>query len=160
MLDGMIVREMGRRCNYDLAQVTKLTQMLERGVKTHSSFRSKDKLALAIWGHYLESGFLSARILDVLDEENLGLVNPKALAILIDDLPARPFEVLSIHDCFRCLPNYGNDLRQQYNNLLAELAESDMLAFLVSQIRKEKTQVSKLDPSLGAEIRQTNYALS
>lgn len=159
-IDGMIVREMSRRCSYDLVQVQKIADLVQKGVKTHSSHRPKDKLALDIWGHYLESGFLSARILDVLDEENIGLVHPKSLRLLINDLPVKPFEVLSVHDCFRCLPNYGNDLRRQYNNLLAELAESDMLSFLVSQIRKEKTTVSKLDTGLGDEIRSANYALS
>ena len=159
-LDGMLVREMGRRCNYDMKQILKLCDLFKRGVTTHKSTRKQDKLALEIWGHYLESGFLSARILDVLDEENIGLVNPKSIMLLIDSLPQKPFEVLSVHDCFRCLPNYGNDLRRQYNNLLAELAESDMLSFLVSQIRKEKTVVNKLDSDLGRDIRETNYALS
>ena len=33
---------------------------------------------------------------------------------------------------FRCLPNYGNDLRIQYNTILSEIAGSNLLAYLVS----------------------------
>lgn len=159
-IDGYVVREMTRRCSFDLNQVRKITDLMERGVNTHSRTRPKDKIVRQLWEHYIESGILSARILDFLDEENIGLVTSEALGILINDLPLKPFEIISVHDCFRCLPNYGNDLRQQYNNLLAEIAESSLLAFLVSQIRQEKTAINKLDPDFGREIRETNYALS
>ena len=58
------------------------------------------------------------------------------------------------------LPNYGNDLRRQYNRLLAEVARSDLLSFLVSQIVKRRITVSKIDPDMFGEILETNYALS
>ena len=61
---------------------------------------------------------------------------------------------------FRVLPNYGNDLRRQYNQLLAEVYRSDLLAFLVSQIVKRKVPVTKLDPDLWKDILEANYALS
>ena len=58
------------------------------------------------------------------------------------------------------LPNYGNDLRRQYNRLLAEVAQSDLLSFLVSQIVKRRITVSKIDPDMFGEILETNYSLS
>ena len=58
------------------------------------------------------------------------------------------------------LPNYGNDLRRQYNQLLAEVYQSDLLAFLVSQIVKRRITVSKIDPDMFGDILETNYALS
>lgn len=67
------------------------------------------------------------------------------------------FELL---DCFRCLPNYGNDLRRQYNTILADIAESDLLTSIVSQICRRVIQIGKLDPNLSGDIRQANYALS
>ena len=63
-------------------------------------------------------------------------------------------------DCFRVLPNYGNDLRRQYNRLLAEVAQSDLLSFLVSQIVKRRITVSKIDPNLHEDILEANYSLS
>ena len=61
---------------------------------------------------------------------------------------------------FRVLPNYGNDLRRQYNRILSEIAKSDLLSFLVSQIVKRKVPVNKLDPDLWKDILEANYALS
>ena len=61
---------------------------------------------------------------------------------------------------FRVLPNYGNDLRMQYNRILSEIAKSDLLSFLVSQIVKRKVPVNKLDPDLWKDILEANYSLS
>ena len=58
------------------------------------------------------------------------------------------------------LPNYGNDLRRQYNQLLAEVYQSDLLAFLVSQIVKRRITVSKIDPDMFGDILESNYSLS
>lgn len=159
-IDGMIVREMLRRCNYDQDQREILVDLVQRGVKTRCVSRSKDDMLLVLWGRYLQSGFFSARILDYIDVENIGLIDHKVLTRLLNSLPVKPFEMISVHDCFRCHPNYGNDLRQQYNNLLAEIAESRMLENLISQIVDRQIGVTPLDPNMGSEIRVANYALS
>jgi hypothetical protein len=159
-IDGMVVREMQRRCSYNPARIKELSRMLDAGVRGRSYHRQQDQLVETLWNLFLESGFLSARILDYLDMDNLGLVNASAIRSLVNSLPKKPFEVISIHDCFRCLPNYGNDLRRQYNNLLALIAESELLSFVVSQIVKRPVKAGKLDPLLPLDIRNTNYALS
>jgi hypothetical protein len=159
-VDGMIVREMQRRCHHDPAKIAELSRLFDIGVRGRSSHREQDKLVKILWDHYWESGFLSARILDYLDIDNLGLVGAKEIERLIASLPRKPFEIISIHDCFRCLPNHGNDLRRQYNHMLAEIAESSLLSYIVSQICKRPIQAGKLDPSMPADIRNTNYALS
>jgi hypothetical protein len=159
-IDGMVVREMQRRCNYDASWIQTLTTLMSNGAAGRNTHRESDLLVLELWEHFKNTGFLSARILDYLDIDNLGLVNRKAIQDLIATLPAKPFEVISIHDCFRCLPNYGNDLRRQYNTILAEIAESDLLSSIVSQICHRPIQVGKLDPNLSGDIRQANYALS
>jgi hypothetical protein len=159
-IDGMVVREMQRRCNYDASWIQELTKLLDNGAAGRNTHRESDLLVLELWEHFKNTGFLSTRILDYLDIDNLGLVNHKAIQDLIATLPAKPFELISIHDCFRCLPNYGNDLRRQYNTILADIAESDLLSSIVSQICRRVIQIGKLDPNLAQDIRQTNYALS
>ena len=48
----------------------------------------------------------------------------------------------------------------QYNRILSEIAKSDLLSFLVSQIVKRKVPVNKLDPDLWKDILEANYSLS
>lgn len=158
-IDGFFVREMTRRCSYDPAVIAKVDRALAGGLGD-STTREQDQLLLTLWGHYKASGFLSARILDVIDDENVGLVDRKVIFELIETLPKKPFTVLSVHDCFRCLPHYGNDLRRQYNQLLYTLAKSELLSYIVSQLLGTPTNAGKLDPMLYKDVLDTNYALS
>jgi len=159
-IDGMVVREMQNRCTYNPAVIKELKNLVHVGGGGHSLRRPEDKLVQTLWDHYQNSGFLSSRILNYLNIDNCGLVNHIVLGRLLDSLPAKPFDIITVHDCFRCLPNYGNDLRQQYNNILAEIAESDLLSYIVSQIVGRPIRAGKLDPSIAQEIRFNNYALS
>lgn len=61
---------------------------------------------------------------------------------------------------FRCLPNYGNDLRKQYALLLSNIARSDLLSFLMSQLAGEDVPVTKLDPEMWKDVLEAEYALS
>ena len=63
-------------------------------------------------------------------------------------------------DCFRCLPNYANDLRQQYRLLLAQLAKSNLLNDLLRQLAGAEVQVTKADPDLWKDILNAEYPLS
>lgn len=160
-IDGMIVREISRRCDYNPIHIGYLCDLIESGdTKGNSTKRERDKLLIRLWEHYEASGYLSARVLGLLDEHNFGLVSPAIISDLIQTLPLNPFKVVAVHDCFRCLPHYGNDLRRQYNLQLKMIAESNLLSFLISQIIKRQVPIGKLDPSLHRDIMETNYALS
>jgi len=160
-IDGMICREMGERCDYDLNKVNALYDLLagdQPGSKNTNS--DDDKLVVTLWDHYQRSGYLSARIINVLNFDNLGHVDPVVIWELLESLPEKPFKVLSVHDCFRCHPNYGNDLREQYARQLMLIAKSDLLSDLISQIIGRKVSIGKLDPELWTNIMDTDYALS
>ena len=60
---------------------------------------------------------------------------------------------------FRCLPNYGNDVRMQYNQILHDISKSNLLEFLVSQITGRKITVQKMG-NFSDQILESNYALS
>jgi hypothetical protein len=60
---------------------------------------------------------------------------------------------------FRAHPNYGNDLRRQYNQFLSEIADSDLISDIASQITGKDTVIPKLG-DIGAKILEANYALS
>lgn len=113
-----------------------------------------------LWDLYDRSGFLSARILDYLTENNAILVDGNVVMELIESLPEKPFELIAVHDCFRCLPNYVNDLRKQYNLFLSNIAKSEMLSFILTQLLGKRTKIGKLDPNMWKEILTAEYALS
>lgn len=162
-IDGMIVREMGRRCDYDPAQIERVQEAIIGITDTASVLdTSHDNVGMVtiLWDHYLQSGYLSARILDYLVPETIGLVDTDVIQDLLNSLPAKPFKVVSIHDCFRVHPSYGNDLRRQYNLQLALIAKSNLLQFLISQLVKRQVNIGKLDETLHIHVLESNYALS
>lgn len=163
-LDGMIVREMTRRCTYDPIWINLIKGILDDEL-TSTFSREKEKLeahkmVTILWDHYQKCGYLSARILDYLDSDTIQLVDRKVIRELVDSLPEKPFQVITIHDCFRCLPNYGNDLRTQYNRQLYEIARSNLLSYILSQLLNRTITIDKYDPSLANDILRANYALS
>lgn len=164
-IDGMIVREMTRRCSYDPSWIKLVRDIINDEVESHFTTEAEsqeaEKMVKTLWDHYQKSGFLSARILDYIDSRTIQFTSPEAIKELLDTLPARPFTVISVHDCFRCHPNYGNDLRAQYVRILYEIARSNMLAFLIGQIiGNPNTKIGKLDPRLADDVLDTEYALS
>lgn len=159
-IDAMIVRELSRRCDFDFKKVAEIRNLIRQGDCGLSDKTDDDKMVIQLWDHYQRSGYLSARIIDHLTEDNLGLVNDAAIIELLDSLPAKPFKVVSIHDCFRVLPHYGNDLRKQYNLQLQLIAKSNLLQDIVSQLVGRPITVAKLDPDLWKQIGATDYALS
>ena len=99
-IDGMLVREMNRRCDYDPLRVDMVRQLLADKdpmfVVTHGE--ENDEMVATIWQHYLDSGFLSARILDYLNKDNLHIVHKDHIQELVDSLPTKPFKILTVHD--------------------------------------------------------------
>lgn len=160
-IDSLIVREITRRCDYDPIQVEYLREVIEQPELFNNLTRTEsDKLVTILWNSYQESGYLSARILDHLNLDNLGHVDRSVIREMLQNLPERPFKVVSIHDCFCALPHYCNDLRHQYNTQLTLIARSNLLEYLISQIIGSPVQIDKLDRTLYRDVLQANYALS
>lgn len=160
-LDGMIVREMTRRCNYDWIKVSRICDWLtDKPVDPEPSDQRDFEICQELWGHYMRTGYLSARIIDHLTAWNISYYDADVIKELIYSLPAKPFEIMSIHDCFRCLPNYGNDLRKQYNLQLQMIAKSTILEDMLSQITGRHIPVKKMDDTMWKLIGDTEYALS
>lgn len=165
-LDGLGVREMTRRCSYDPAQRdAALASLIYHGRDEAAEYEggmpdSNTKMVLTLWHHYLASGFLSVRIMDHLTDLNARYVDRDVVMNLISTLPVKPFQLLSVHDCFRCLPSYGNDLRQQYIHFLTDLAKSKMLSYLLSQILQRQVPIVRPNPEMWKLVAQANYPLS
>lgn len=159
-VDGFIVRELMRRCNYDSERIEYIRALLHEGPGAADQKPSENTgMVDLLWALYEKSGYLSARILDFLDSTNIHLVDDKKIWELLESLPRKPFQVIAVHDCFRVHPNYGNDLRRQYNLQLSLIAESNMLEFLLSQMLGKHIPIHKL-ANFSKDILDSNYALS
>lgn len=161
-VDGMIVREITRRCDYDPKDIQNARRAIFTSLEPMEEIDDTPnaRLVQILWDHYEKSGYLSARIIPLIDEQTVHLVDRSVVLELIESLPAKPFKVISIHDCFRVLPNYGNDLRKQYNRQLYEIAKSNLLSYIISQIIGTQVKIGKLDYTLADDILNANYSLS
>lgn len=159
-IDGMVVREMLRRCNFDRNLVEAVRELCDEGPSEYGEIEGNLEKVQELWSHYEKSGFLSLSILDYLDPCTIAYVDRQVVADMIDTMPKKPFPVMTVHDCFRCHPNYGNDLRRQYNQILSDIAKSDLLGFILSLVLGQEFSAGKLDDSLWQDILEADYALS
>lgn len=172
-VDAYVLRCIHRRCNYDPQVVSYVDQCLEAELIGRSLYGQPSAQEVASFmddqvAYYIEqynrSGMPDAVILPYLDQANVTCLSQKhleALAVIVTGmLEYAPFEVVSIHDEYKCHPNNMNHLRQQYINVLAELAESNLIGDILGQIHGTPGTYTKLSTDLGDKIRKSNYALS
>lgn len=165
-VDGMIVRELVRRCSYHPPTIQYIrelfdgTKELRMPKKDPEAIDDNDHAVMRLWDHYKACGYLSARILDNLTQNNAGYVEEGPIMDLIKSLPKKPFTIMPIHDCFRVHPNYGNDLRQQYILQLHLLTKSTLLNHILSQMLGRKMDVIQPNQSMAELVLDTEYALS
>lgn len=159
-IDGMVVREMLRRCNFDADLITYVKQVCYGVQESVYGIEGNQEKVAELWDNYKKSGFLSVAILQYIDPQSIKLVDREEIIALINTMPKKSFQVMTVHDCFRCHPNYGNDLRRQYNQILSDIAKSDLLGFILSQVLGQEFSAGKLDNDLWKDILDTDYALS
>jgi hypothetical protein len=70
------------------------------------------------------------------------------------------FDLVHIHDCFVFSPEYMQDVSQLYRLIMVEIADSNLLSDILSEIRGEYIEVNKLTNTLSAEIAKSEYMLS
>lgn len=158
MIDGFIVREMYRRCQYDPRTVERVLKCIKKGANGTNG-RSAD-MVQTLWNLYKDSGFLSARILDFLYEDTLGLVEVDVIFNLISTFPYKPFQLVCVHDAMKSHSNHGNDVRRTYNNLLADINDSNLLPFMASQVANQDISAVKVGKIPRDVILNANYTLS
>lgn len=152
-IDGMICREMQRRCNYNPKLLRSKLRIITDELKKRSQFVTCPK----------PDTFLSVRWVNELTEEKavkLSTAELLQMLYLVDEcLQYKPFPVITIHDAFRCHANNMNTVRYWYKEMLAELAESNTLNSILMEVSDGKVSVEIKD-NIADKIRQSNYALS
>ena len=70
------------------------------------------------------------------------------------------FEVGTIHDDFACHPNNAWELQIVYREILADLADSNVLSNILTQLAGYPVEFEKLSNDLSSDILASQYALS
>lgn len=162
--DAYLLRGLERRCNYDKAMVLHAKAVLDSAFGKPMQPVTDEKLAyyLPFWE---QSKMADVVILPYLTFENVHQLPydllVKLSAIVDDMLSYEPFPILTVHDSFGCHANNCNITRYWYKEILADMADSTMLQWILRQLYQDPDGVyEKLSPDLGDKIRNSNYALS
>lgn len=155
-IDGMFVREINRRCNYNRAELEKVYSIL-----VDTTFKEEYENPLAGTD---KTDFISLRdATDIISGRinQYDMNNLIRLKNLIARTLERPsFEVICVHDEFKCHPNYMNYLRRTYIEIMAEIADSDILSTILSHIYGVSGTYKKIGSGMSEYILKSNYALS
>lgn len=164
-VDGMVVREMNRRANYDETKVQRVYELLTGSNNTDVVDYTVDDKQLKRAIELVERHrFVSAVMIEFIDHENVHMIplwiKNQLIEIIEKMLAHKPYALIAIHDCFKCHPLYMNNVRQNYIDIFAQIADSTMLQAIASQISGKRIPVTKLSNDLSTYIRKSNYMLS
>lgn len=171
-VDAYILRSMHRRCNYDDVMVQEASKFIEEElISRHLYGQPAILLGDVLTGkakyyvdQYKRSVLADVVILPYLDSNVVRLLSTahlQALSGITDGMLSYvPFDMVTIHDEFRSHANNVNYMRHQYKEILAEIAESNLLDDLLGQIIGKAGKFNKPVNNLGDLIRGSNYALS
>lgn len=164
-VDAYLLRELIRRCNYNKAMVTKVYHIIKEYLASPMLSKPLTDEALKYYFNLASNHFTaSVVVLEHINADNVNQLHPlylkDLLKIIESMLEHEPFMVTTVHDAFACTPNHCNVMRHWYREILAELAESDVLQFIIQQITGNmQYQVNKLSLDLADHIRKSNYAI-
>lgn len=172
-VDAFVLREMHRRCNYDplvlfFAHEAIQQELDLRDQHLTSDIPVDDECSLKL-KYYIElfeatkqpTTAILPFIQDGHDTQYLSDNHLKKLLRIVEQMNAhKAFPLVTIHDDFKSHANNCNHVRSHYAYILAELAESQILNSIFSQIYGMEVKYQKLSENLGDVIRKSNYALS
>ena len=168
--DAYALREMHRRCNYDKGVITQAHEAIEATLNQRKLGLAQPSEATEAHGkvaYYMEqyrrSTLASAVILPYLNQGTAAMLTTehleRLLKITTGMLAHKPFPLVTVHDAFASHANNVNQVRWHYKEILADMAESNLLDDLLSQLYKEPCTFDKLSFNLPELIRNSEYGL-
>lgn len=161
-IDGYMARELQSRCNHNKEHLNAALRYVRKVLATRTDLPEEMNT----------DNVISIQILDKpSSEERRARINAMTtndlirLAGLIVDVLSKPsFEMVSVHDEFKCLANYCNEMRYYYKEIMAELAESDLLSQIFSDLSGKPEKYESVAGGLSKQemakyIRNSEYAI-
>lgn len=166
--DAFVLRTLVRRCNYDRKKLTEAAEvieleLMERHVLYTEAQPEMNEQVIKYSTLWRKSQMVDLVFVNHINQETVSEVNSvllRKLNLLISEVLAyEPFEIVTIHDAFLCHPNHCNRMRYWYKEILAELAESQTLQFILSQLRNDPELVFEPTAPVSHLIRNSNYGI-
>lgn len=169
-IDGYVLRSLIRRCSYDPEVITQAyeyvhQEMLDRLQKQYTVnmwWEPTDEFK-ALMERYESTAMVDIVIASELDKVSVQLLSDKHLvqleSLLWNVLNYKPFHVIAVHDEFKCHANNMNTLRYHYKEIMADLADSEILSDIFNKVTGVTGTYNKLSTDLGKKIRNSNYGL-
>lgn len=161
MVDAYVARCMHRRLNYNpenfLEWERRITEiLLERSLGFPHEVLETPHFIMENWN---ETRLVDVNVLrnfapEVLPTDML----KRLLKVLHRSLAHVSFELITVHDDYKCHPNHMNRTREEYKEILVEIAESNLMQDLLAQLGRPGYQ--KLSTSLGRLVEKSSYALT
>ena len=169
-IDAYVLRSLIRRCNYEEERVLSVFECIALELMHRLEQECEHSPVMATpetdyyAEHYQRSKMADIVILPYLDADTVQALSTDHLKslqkILNTMLEHDSFQIVTVHDDFKCHPNNMNYLRAHYRDIIAELADSNLIGDILGQLHGMKGTYQKLSQNLGDQIRQSNYALS
>lgn len=167
-MDAYVLREMHRRCNYDEQRVHNADHWIEIELIARGLGQQPDDMYLTqkvgyYRDQYTRSTLASMVILPYLTPDTIRCLTTEHLqalaGILTEMRKHKPFPLVTVHDEFKAHANNINWVRWHYKEILADIADSNVLDDLLTQIYGTPGSFDKLSFNLATQIRDSNYAL-
>jgi hypothetical protein len=172
-MDAYVLRTMHRRCNYDAAMVRAAGACIiiemderDRGLQDVSISVDEEELAKVQYyiAQYERSTVADVVILPYINDQTVRLLSTKHLnklwSIIDGMLQYKPFPIVTVHDEFKAHANNINWMRWTYKEILADIADSEVLTDIMNQLHGiTDGKYKKLSYDLGDKIRQSNYGI-
>lgn len=167
-VDGYVLRSMHRRCNYDLKMIMNAYGVVQTEIRARVQGISDMPVTMNEKAAYYLEQYVRSTVVDIviapyLDIESVKFLTDEHLdklrSIMESMLMHKPFELVTIHDEFKAHANNINWVRYHYKEIMADIADSNLLDDLLSQITKKPYSFPKLSSNLGDLIRNSNYSL-
>lgn len=159
-IDGYIVRELSRRCNYNKLQFQRVLTLLKRRANQRHLNDVKLDSIQKIWRNQNIVSLVNLEELQWSDICSFDFNYCDQLIILVKRCLDRPsFPVTSVHDEFACHPNYMNWVRMTYMEIMAEISDSNLIDDILSKLYKKPIRIQKMSNSISQLILDGEYAI-
>jgi hypothetical protein len=152
-LDAYLLRELNRRCNFDVIQLNQALDIINLVEAANGELVVTDR-----------ENIVSLVEVEYLTLENVSDYTFNQLAqlkeIIIQSLNFGSFELVCIHDEFKCHANHMNKLRKHYNIILCELYYSNIMSDIVEEIGGQKVFLLPPDDATAHQILNSNYSVN